>query len=86
MERRPGRALWVAWALAFAGGVSVLAAAILVARAGQTCQRAGACEHALPPIASVLAFGGTGLAVVGGLVATILAVRRLTGAPRRSPG
>jgi hypothetical protein len=79
-ERRdvPGRAIWVAWGLALFGGVAVLVAAYLLVRVDLTgpCTPGTACAVARSPITAVLAFGGTGLAVIGGGTATALAVTR----------
>jgi hypothetical protein len=77
---RAGTGLWVAWGLAFVGGVAVLAAAVLVL--SDPCTEAGsrlatsACAGSPSPLASTLALGGTAVAVLGGLTATLLTVRR----------
>lgn len=73
------RRLWAAWALALAGGVSVLIAAVLVVRtdASSACTRGFPCAAIFPPGATTLALVGTVLAVVGGTVATVLAVRQV---------
>ena len=81
--------MWAAWALALAGGLSVLIAAVLVVRsdAGAACAHGFPCVAAFPSGATALALVGTVLAVVGGTVATVLAVRHLTpGDEQRRPG
>ena len=80
MEPQRGqRRLWAAWALALAGGINVLIAAVLVAQAGvsSACTRGFPCTEMLPAGATTLALVGTALAVVGGTVATVLATRQL---------
>lgn len=86
MDQRPGRGLWAAWGLALAGGISVVVAAAVVARASAACTPGFACDRAVPPIVTALALGGTAIAVVGGLIATVLALRRLQDGGRRSTG
>lgn len=86
MEGRPaGNGLWAAWALALAGGVCVLIAAVLVTRADPdgVCPGGFPCSQALPAGATTLAIVGTAVAVVGGLIATTLAFRRLRPPPER---
>lgn len=75
---RPGTGIWVAWGVALAGGIAVLAALLLLGRMdlAVTCGAASVCRRALPPVLTVLAFGGTAAAITGGLVATVLTVRR----------
>jgi hypothetical protein len=81
------RATWAAWALTAVGGLSLLAAVLLLVRSdlGSACVRGAGCVDGLPPLVRVLAFGGTGLAILGGALATLVAVRRLARG-RRSPG
>lgn len=88
MGREPReRRLWAAWALALAGGVSVLIAAVLVVRTDATsaCTRGFPCASIFPAGATTLALVGTALAVVGGTVATVLAVRQLGRGDGRGP-
>jgi Na+/phosphate symporter len=87
VDRRSAKALWAAWALALTGGVSVVVAAVLVidADVGSACASGSACAPAFPPVARVLAFGGTAVAVIGGMVATVLAIRRLSPRSTRTP-
>lgn len=74
--RRPGAGIWAAWSLALIGGLSVLVAAVLVVRANGACLDDGVCLAGPSTAATMLTFGGTGLAVLGGLTATLLTVRR----------
>lgn len=78
--RRPATAIWLAWGLALAGGLGVVVAAVLVTRTDLdvVCRDVASCAAGLPTAVRVLAFGGTAVAVVGGLIATVLAVRWLT--------
>lgn len=70
---RPTKAIWVAWGLAFIGGLAVLIAAALVLN--DPCMDAGPCTSTRVNVATGLAVGGTAVAVTGGLVATYLTVR-----------
>jgi hypothetical protein len=81
------RATWAAWALTAVGGLCLLAAVGLVVDGdlGRACARGPRCVDGLPPLVRVLAFGGTGLAILGGALATLVAVRHVT-RRRRSPG
>ncbi|MEX1177654.1 MAG: hypothetical protein WEB09_04260 [Nitriliruptor sp.] len=76
--RRTGVAIWIGWALALLGGIAVLVAAYLVARVDLTsgCVPGSACTLALSPLTRVLAFGGTAIAVLGAVTATVLTLRR----------
>lgn len=88
---RPGWAIWTAWALALVGGLAVVAAAIVAltdpcAEGGLTAATAESCAQGVPlGLVQTLTLGGTALAIVGGVAATALTVRRLTGgsAPRQ---
>jgi hypothetical protein len=86
-HRRPGGAIWVAWAAVVLGGLAVLAAVVLALRdpclgEGGDAGALEACAAAtLLPAVTALTIGGTLLAVVGGLGAALLTVRNL----RRSP-
>ncbi|MTV27125.1 hypothetical protein FTX61_17150 [Nitriliruptoraceae bacterium ZYF776] len=82
-SRGPGTGIWIAWTLALVGGLAVLAAAFLVVRSGSSCAYPGACLTAPSTVTTLLTFGGTGLAVVGGTTATVLTVRRFAGSRRR---
>lgn len=73
---RPTRAIWATWAMALTGGLAVFAAALLVLN--DPCADGGPCTSTRVGVATVLAGAGTLLAVVGGLVATWLSVRRPT--------
>ena len=71
---RPSRPIWVAWGLALVGGLAVIIAAGLVLN--DPCVDSGVCTSTRATVATALALGGTAIAVVGGLVATYLTVRR----------
>lgn len=71
---RPSRPVWVAWGLALVGGLAVIVAVGLVLN--DPCVDSDACAPARADVAAVLALAGTAVAVVGGLVATYLTVRR----------
>lgn len=81
---RPPTAVWVAWAMALAGGVAVLAATVLLMRVDLAggCLPGSPCAAALSPLTGALAVGGTALALVGGAAAIAFAVR---GSRRRGP-
>lgn len=87
MAPSSARATWAAWALTAVGGLSLLAAVVLVVRSdlGRACARGSSCVDGLPPLVSVLVFGGTGLALLGGALAALVAVRGVT-RRRRSTG
>jgi hypothetical protein len=70
---RPTKAIWTAWGLAFAGGIAVLLAAIMVL--GDPCAEGAPCTSTRVTVATGLAVAGTAVAVTGGLVATYLTVR-----------
>lgn len=72
---RPSRAAWTAWALALAGGLAVLVAALLMLLDG--CAQGGACSATRLQVATALTVGGTGLAAVGACAATALTVRQV---------
>jgi xanthine/uracil/vitamin C permease (AzgA family) len=83
---RPSRGVWIAWGLAFAGGLAVLVGVGLALT--HPCLQEGAalagesCDGAVTPmLVSTLAAAGTIVAVVGGLTATVLTLRR----PRPEP-
>lgn len=86
-HRRPGRMIWLAWTAVFLGGLAVLAAVGLALRDPCLGDRSDlatleACaSETLLSVVSALTVGGTALAVVGGLGATLLTVRGL----RRPP-
>jgi hypothetical protein len=77
----PGRGVWIAWSLALVGGLAVLGAVALAllhpclqdgrALVSESCDGTSA-----PALVIALTTGGTLLAVVGGLAATLLTVRR----------
>lgn len=78
-RHRPSPAMWLAWSLTCAGGLAVVVAVLLLANDPCISMEAGSnvCDDASPSLAvRVLALGGTLVAVVGGLAATILALRR----------
>jgi hypothetical protein len=80
VSRRPTRGVWVAWTFAFVGGLAVLGAVVLLL--GDPCVdasdavRTAACDGSRMAMLSVLALGGTVLAVIGGGIATVLSLRR----------
>ncbi|MFA9430029.1 hypothetical protein [Egicoccus sp. AB-alg2] len=74
--RRPSRAMWLAWGLAFAGGLAVMVAAVLALL--HPCTREGACTADSLALAGYLAMGGTATAVTGGVGSAVLLVRRRT--------
>lgn len=79
VTQQPSRGVWIAWALAFVGGLAVLAGVVLVLNdpcvdAGEAV-RSGACSDAELGAVTALVFGGTGAAVVGGATAAVLTVR-----------
>lgn len=83
---RPGRGVWIAWGLALVGGLAVLVGVGLALT--QPCLQEGAalagepCEGVVTPtLVSTVAASGTIVAVVGGLTATVLTLRR----PRPEP-
>ncbi len=71
---RPSRPIWVAWGLALLGGIAVIAAAVLVL--GDPCADGVPCTSTRISVATALAMGGTAVAVIGGLAATYLTLRR----------
>jgi hypothetical protein len=71
---RPSRAIWTAWTLALVGGLAVLVAAGLVLN--DPCAGGAPCTSTSVSVATALALAGTAIAVVGGLVATYLTIRR----------
>lgn len=79
MSTGPSRLLWVAWSLAVVGGGSVFAGLLIILRDpcvdAATATVAATCDG-LPPLAVALALGGTAVAVVGGLLATVISLRR----------
>lgn len=80
---RPSRGIWIAWIAAFLGGLAVLGAVALAlldlclqdgrALATDACGGSSAQTRVL-----ALTTGGTLLAVIGGLTATVLTMRRRT--------
>jgi hypothetical protein len=85
-ERRPDRATWTAWAAVLLGGLAVLAAVALALRDpclgegdAPTLETLEACAAGtLLGVVTALTIGGTTLAVLGGIGAALLAVRRLS--------
>lgn len=86
--------MWTAWAAVVFGGLAVLAAVALALRDPclgdgdtATLQTLEACASGtLLGVVTGLTIGGTTLAVLGGLGAAMLAVRRLRSAPDASRG
>lgn len=74
---RPSRPIWIAWSLALLGGLAVLAATALVL--GDPCADGAPCTSTSVSVATALAVAGTVVAVIGGLVATWLTLRRSEG-------
>lgn len=72
--------MWIAWSLTFLGGLAVIVAVVLLAAdpcAGLEASPPAGCPTTGPSTTMrVLALGGTVLAVVGGLAATWLTIRR----------
>jgi hypothetical protein len=83
--------VWIAWAAVVLGGLAVLAAVALALRdpcLGEgdtaTLDTLEACASGiLLGVVTALTVGGTALAVLGGLGAAVLAVRRLRDTPER---
>lgn len=84
-ETRPaasaGRGIWVAWALAFLGGLAVLGAVAVALldpclQDGRALATAECATAAGPTMAVALTAGGTALAIVGGLSAAVMTLRR----------
>jgi hypothetical protein len=77
----PGRGIWLAWSLAFVGGLAVIGAVMLALyhpclRDGQALATDG-CSGAVSPTLVVALTGvGTVLAVIGGIGATAMTLRR----------
>jgi hypothetical protein len=76
--------VWVAWATVLVGGLAVLAAVALALRdpcLGEDVASLEALEACasgtLLDVVTTLTMGGTALAVVGGLAAAVLTLRRL---------
>jgi hypothetical protein len=88
-ERHPDRAVWTAWAAVLVGGLAVLAAVALALRDpclgdrdALTLATLEACASGtLLGVVTALTIGGTTVAVLGGVGAALLTVRRL----RRTP-
>jgi hypothetical protein len=70
---RPTRAVWISWALALTGGLTVIVAAVLVLN--DPCAGGAPCTSTTANLAAALALGGTAVAVMGGLAATYLTLR-----------
>ena len=78
MTRRATAALWVGWGLALTGGAALFLG--LVFALGDECVDATAAAMApgcegLPPLVVALTLGGTAVAVVGGILAAVVALR-----------
>lgn len=72
--------MWAAWTLALVGGVTVLGALVLLLNdpcidADRAVRSATCTNDRLGPV-TILALAGTVLAIVGGVVAAILGLRR----------
>lgn len=88
-ERSPDRAVWAAWTAVAVGGLAVLGAVALALRDPCLAERDRTTIDALEACASdtllsvvtALTIGGTTLAVLGGLGAAMLAVRRVRAMP-----
>ena len=82
----PGRGIWIAWALALFGGLAVLGAVALALldpclQEGRALATEGCTAATSSTLVVALTAGGTTLAVVGGLSATVLTLRRTRGSP-----
>lgn len=78
MTRRATTALWVGWGLALTGGIALFIGLLLAL--GDECVDATAATMApgcegLSPLVMLLTLGGTVVAVVGGIIATVTALR-----------
>ena len=78
MSSRAPTSLWIGWALALVGGAALFAGLLLAL--GDACvdatsaTMAAECEG-LSPLVVALTLGGTVVAVVGGITATVAALR-----------
>jgi hypothetical protein len=81
---RPGRGLWAAWGLTAGGGLAFLLGLVLALRDPcvdlAAAEVAAACNGVRPEVVA-LTLGGTLVAVLGGLLATVVALRAGRGAP-----
>ena len=78
MTRRTTAALWVGWGLALTGGAALFLGLVLAL--GDECVDAATAAMApgcdgLPPLVVALTLGGTVVAVVCGILATLVALR-----------
>lgn len=76
-----GRGIWVAWSLALLGGLAVIGAVTLALyhpclQEGQALARDGCGGPVTPGLVVTLTAVGTLSAVIGGLGATVLTLRR----------
>jgi hypothetical protein len=82
----PSRGIWMAWGLALLGGLAVLVGVVVALldpclQDGRSLTSDSCVGTVTPTLVTGLALGGTVLAVVGGLSATVLTLRR----PRPEP-
>jgi hypothetical protein len=74
----PGRWLWIAWALAAGGGLAFLLGLVLALQDPcvdlAAAEVAAGCDGVRPEVVA-LTLGGTVVAVLGGLLATVVALR-----------
>lgn len=77
----PGRGIWLAWSLALLGGLAVIGAVMLALyhpclQEGPSLARGGCDGPVTPGLVVTLTVLGTLSAVIGGLGATVLTMRR----------
>lgn len=77
----PGRSIWFAWSLAFLGGLAVIGAVMLALyhpclQDGQALASDGCTGPVTPGLVVALTGLGTVSAVLGGIGATVLTLRR----------
>jgi hypothetical protein len=78
---RPSRGIWLAWGLALLGGLAVLVGVAMALldpclQDGRSLTSDSCVGTTTPMLVTGLALGGTVLAVVGGLSATVQTLRR----------
>jgi hypothetical protein len=83
---RPTRGVWLAWGLALLGGLAVLSGVVVALldpclQDGRSLSSDSCVGTMTPTLVTGLALGGTVVAIVGGLSATVLTLRR----PRARP-